>query len=289
MKKITPHVVEADLGRRHPWLQKGRTRDGDSHFAVCPYCENPIQLKGLYHRNAGGTRPYGSHVGEPVEGFAFDGADHEFCPFRYKRDRPDRNARRPRGAMGMHLVEMAVSEFDRIVLILREDLGFRFSNLFARRMLEQWFDSGGYLYTGAHLRNLPWMIAYFGPSQNLFGQPIGRNGDMAAAVRKIVPNAVISDEGRLVGGESWIRLDLQCLHHRIEAKPDGTLEERMDATVRDFTDTNVPERAPLVHRSRITFRPEAFEALVNTAPGKARRDEKLLEIAALVAGEKIGG
>lgn len=94
--------------------------------------------------------------------------------------------RRVMGEVAGQLVKQAVEEFDRIVLILRDDFGFPFSNRFAGKMLDQWFSSKGYLYTGAHLRNLPWMIAYFGPTESLYGQYIGKNSELVNAIKEQV-------------------------------------------------------------------------------------------------------
>lgn len=212
--KITRDNVEALLGRRPPWFRQGQARGDDRHYAACPYCDNAVQLKGLYRRDESSPQPYGSHVGKPLNGFPFDEFDLEFCLFRLKSKTYGKASRRPMGEATKRLICLAVTEFDRIVLILRDDFGFPFSINFAGKMLNQWFDSKGYLYSGAHLRNLPWMIAYFGPSQSLFGQPVGGNTELANGISQIVPHARITDSGRLEKGVGWFRLDLQCLHHK---------------------------------------------------------------------------
>ncbi|BAP88337.1 putative uncharacterized protein [Burkholderiales bacterium GJ-E10] len=287
---ITRDNVESLLGRRAPWFKQGRERDDDRHFAVCPYCNNPIQLKGVYVRKDNSPRAYGSHSGTAVDGFPFNAEDLAFCPYKLKRKSLDKSARRTElGSVARQLIAMAVAEFDRVVLVLRDDFGFRFSNPFARKMLEQWFDSRGYLYEGAHLRNLPWMIAYFGPAQTLYGQRVGDTGDLAQAIRRAVPQADIVD-GQLREKErkrSFFRIDLQCLHHRVLLDDEsGHLTEHMRLRVQDFTKTNDPEEAPLIYEKTIEFDPDRFERLLHTAPDRARRDENLLMVARDVAMRK---
>jgi len=287
---ITPELVEERLGRRPPWFQGGQARGDDRHFAVCPYCDNPIQLKGIYRRQPTSPRPYGSHTGVPVDGFHFDALDLEFCPYRLKRKTHDKQARRAMGPMAQQLIDTAVAEFDRVVLILRDDFGFRFSDTFAERMLDQWFDSQGYLYAGAHLRNLPWMIAYFGPVQDLFGQPIARNAELADAIRSGVPQVHISERGLLLrqqGKTPWFLIQLQCLHHRIAIEEEGDeLIERLKFRVQNFTDTNDAGLAPTLYTKEIIFRPQRFEALIHTPSERAQRDQGLLERAQNVAKKK---
>lgn len=284
--RITRDNVEAILGRRPPWFRQGQARDDDRHYAVCPYCDNAVQLKGLYRRDENSPHPYGSHVGKPLDGFPFNETDLTFCPYRMKGKGNGKASRRPIGIATTQLIHLAVNEFDRIVLILRDNFGFPFSNKFAGQMLNQWFDSQGYLYTGAHLRNLPWMIAYFSPAQSLFGQPVKENTELADRIRECVPQATIGagDSGRLEKGTGWYRLDLQCLHHRVNVQDDdGSLTESLMLRVQDFTDTNEAEKAPVVYRQQIDFEPERFEALIHTPKERARRNEPLLQLAQEIA------
>lgn len=283
---ITKENVEDLLGRRPPWFRQGKLREDDRHFAVCPYCDNPIQLKGLYKRLDSSPRPYGSHTGNAIDGFHFNALDLEFCPYKLTNHAHGKEQRREMGPVAMQLIDIAISEFDRIVLILRDDFGFCFSDAFAGKMLDQWFDSEAYLYIGAHLRNLPWMIAYFAPAMNLYGQPVGQNSELVALISKMVPQAKISEAGRLDKGKSWYSLDLQCLRHKVEAEADGTLTESLTLRVQDFTMTNEASNAPTVYKKQIVFNPERFEALIHTQPERAHRNEGLLKLALAIAKKR---
>ncbi|WP_162878025.1 hypothetical protein [Trinickia diaoshuihuensis] len=225
-------------------------------------------------------------MGTPIEGFEFDQIDLEHCPFRLSRKSHGKSDRREMGPVARQLIELAVSEFARIVLILRDDFSFRFSDAFAERMLDQWFDSCGFCYTGAHLRNLPWMIAYFGPAQPLFGQAIGANAELADRVREKVPQASVSESGRLERGSAWFAIDLQCLHHRMEVEADtGELHESMKLRVQDFTASNDATVAPTIYQKQIIFAPDRFERLIHTPKERARRDAGLLERAQTIAAK----
>lgn len=285
---ITRENVEELLGRRPPWFRQGKLRGDDRHFAVCPYCDNPIQLKGVYVRYENSPRPYGSHTGTAIDGFRFSARDLEFCPYKLTHQTHGKEERRPMGPVAEQLINTAISEFDRIVLILRDDFEFHFSDRLAGQMLDQWFDSRAYLYTGAHLRNLPWMVAYFAPAMDLFGQKVGDNVELTARIREKVPQAAIPDSGRLEKGRSWYRLCLQCLHHKAAVdEKDGTLTESLMLRVQDFTKSNEPAVAPTIYTKQILFVPERFEALIHTPPERAQRNENLLKLARVI-GEKRG-
>jgi len=287
---VTRDIVEIELGRRKPWFREGRQRDDECHYAVCPYCHNPIQLKGIYRRHETSPRPYGSHTGKAEEGFAhFNLTDLECCPYRIKDHAVNKHARREMGEAATVLINLVIDEFDRIVLLLRDAFGFPFSNRFARIMLEQWFSSKGYLYEGAHLRNLPWIIAYLGPSQSLYSQYVGKNEALAAKIKGKVASAVITDAGQLRFTEGkWGRLDLQCLHHRTRISDKShEITEQMTLRVQDFTHTNDPGKAPLVYSKIIHFDPARFEHLLQPQGKYAKRNQDLLDIA-ITIGKKWG-
>lgn len=286
--KITRTNAESFLGRDAPWFQPGQHRGDDKYYAVCPYCNTPIQLKALYKRTSDSPQPYGSHTGKPVEGFSFSEPDLEFCPYRRKKRRFSKDIRREMSKMSRQLIHLAVTEFDRIVLILRDDFGFRFSNKFALRMLEQWFDSQAYRYEGAHLRNLPWMIAYFGPVQDLFGQPVKDNEELCTVITETVPGVNISESGRLEKGQNWYQLKLQCLWHKLVLDEESSdIHEQLLLRIKDYTNTNVPEHATTIYEKVIVFNPERFEALMRVPDDRAKRNTVLLEDA-LILGKKWG-
>ena len=71
-----------DKMQRFPWRQKDKNEDKASYYAVCPACENPIQLIGLFKRESNTPRPYGKHTGKRIPGFPyFDPEEYEFCPY----------------------------------------------------------------------------------------------------------------------------------------------------------------------------------------------------------------
>lgn len=55
----------------------------------------------------------------------------------------------------------------------------------------------GYLYTGATLRNVPWIFAYMSDATRLFGQKVSGNAELVKAIAAEVPGAEISSTGRL--------------------------------------------------------------------------------------------
>ena len=83
-KGMEPYVVERD-GHR-------------TFYAVCPECDNPIQLIGLNRRelDAGHRRPYGRHVGHDVPRVAvYDETAYLECSYSNPGYHRDPGSRRP--------------------------------------------------------------------------------------------------------------------------------------------------------------------------------------------------
>ncbi|WNV05910.1 hypothetical protein RP726_05720 [Candidatus Methylospira mobilis] len=55
--------------------------------------------------------------------------------------------------------------------------------------------------------------------------------------------------------------------------------EHITLRVQDFTNTNTPEKAPVLYKKKIIFDPDRFERLINTPVDRAKRNHPLLEIA----------
>lgn len=87
VKEINKTTFEQDTKKKAPWYQfndskKEGNKDRRSQYAVCPECDNPIQIIGLYHNLKNTDRPYGRHTGKPLQGFAYFNAEgFETCPY----------------------------------------------------------------------------------------------------------------------------------------------------------------------------------------------------------------
>ena len=277
---INLKTVEDVIDAKEPWfVADSHYRKGDHrYYGVCPYCSNPIQLVALYkkseklNRPPGGSAalpgtasrclPDGRHVPKPVEDIGiYDEAAKLDCPY-FKNNRPLRkNRRRAFSPLANAIQDIAVQHFDRCIDIISDDIGFRPSFSLCRRMLHVFFSAQGYLYSGAHLRNVPWMIAYFAKGENLYGQVIPANTGLARALIEKVPDAVFNERGQLKTRGKYFRINFNCTRHRCIIRNDGSLRETIDLRVKNYTDTMIPLDAPTVFTKRIVMDQDHFERL----------------------------
>lgn len=78
-----------------PWRRDGDK--GPSYYAVCPLCDNPIQIVGLFRRQeeSRARRPYGRHHRGDVPGLCrYDEDAYLHCPYADPNHRTDTRARR---------------------------------------------------------------------------------------------------------------------------------------------------------------------------------------------------
>ncbi len=218
-KRITVENFEADTRRAAPWYQVGD--DGkEAQYAVCPACDNPVQVIGLYRLPANVKPPFGRHVSRGVDGLAQDRPeDRACCP--YFKPRPlDKAARRQRvDGLPRKILALLIRNFDLVARVVQQDAGVRFSNTQIRKMLLQYRAEQGYLYTGATLMNVPWVFAYMADAQPLFKQWV-HDPNLAGAIRREVPAATLEADGRVVssvdagGRKQFVGLSMCFIHHR---------------------------------------------------------------------------
>lgn len=290
-KTIDKDAFEADTLRRAPWYQPG-SGDKLAQFAVCPRCDNPIQLVGLYLLPPNVKNPFGKHTMSGIQGIALiDIEARDNCPYFKPRqhDKTDRKA----GFDGVprKIVRLLIEQFDRVVYILEKQTQVGLSSKILRDMLERYKAEQGYLYTGATLRNVPWIFAYMSDATSLYAQKVGGNPELAEAIKTRVPEAAIDDRGRLFPaapppGTQGAFLDLQMsfIKHRIvRGSETSGLSESMRLVL------SQRRRGVLVdlYRQEIQFDPDGFERLIHTPADRAVRNMAKVELAREVLGDLL--
>lgn len=93
-KIIDKEGFEAETFRRDPWYQPG-SAGKLAQFAVCPACDNPVQLVGLYELPPNVKNPFGKHATKSIRGIApFDSEARNDCPY-FKPRQHKKTERKP--------------------------------------------------------------------------------------------------------------------------------------------------------------------------------------------------
>ncbi|MGP4957824.1 hypothetical protein [Pseudomonas helleri] len=285
-KLINKDGFEEDTLRREPWYQCG-SGDKLSQFAVCPACDNPIQLVGLYQLPENVKNPYGKHTMSGMRGIApLDTEARDNCPYFKPRQhqKTDRKARFD--GVPRKIIKLLIEQFDRVVYILEKQTQVVLSPKALRGMLERYKGEQGYLYTGATLRNVPWIFAYMSDATPLFAQKVSGNDELTNAILTHVPEAKIDSNGRLDTGTkgAFIDLKISFIRHRIFKDNEASgLIESMVLVVSQCRKGDLVD----IHKEVITFESRWFERLIQMPADHAYRRMDRVELAKEVLGDLL--
>ncbi|OLU25480.1 hypothetical protein BVH03_17655 [Pseudomonas sp. PA15(2017)] len=287
--RIEREKFEADTQRQKPWYQIGAS-GRSSQFAVCPACDNPVQLIGLYELPANVRQPFGKHAVKSVEGLGLvDSEARENCPY-FKPRQHEKAARKVRfDGTPRKIVQLLIEQFDRVVYLLQKQTGVTLSQNALKGMLRRYKGERGFMYTGATLRNVPWIFAYMSDATDLFGQRL--IAPLQEVILASVPGADISADGRVVSqllpdGTKAPFFDLKhCfIHHRVsKTDDDGGLSETMTMVF------SLRERQDIreIYRQVLEFDYEEFERLIRIPEGRGTRRMELVSLANEMLGELL--
>lgn len=137
------------------------TASGKRAYAVCPYCDNPIVLYGIVSELAD-RNPYGAHVRKSVKKFSYNERTFSYCPAYTGRQTPRKADRYEHmQPINREIYNCLRGNLSSAVYILSQDLGLLLSEKEVEGMLRGYLASEAYMYCGATLYNIPWMLLYF--------------------------------------------------------------------------------------------------------------------------------
>lgn len=280
---VTIHPVDHDVFEEHaakrpPYYQ--RNAEGKmSHFAVCPQCDNPVQLIGLIRRHPDQKAPYAKHVPKDISGLAeYSQEAYNFCPYASKQTFDKNTRKRETSGIPDLLLTLMRERFDQVVYLLGRSIGLQISLNMARAMLENYLAADGHTYAWASVMNLPWMLGYFGNAQALYKKKIVKGSALEAAILDRGQNVQFSEHNQLEQkGSAFLNIDMCLMHHRFTP-----VETTMVESVVLLVSQRIGEKETRLLRQKIVIDPFAFQRLMNADEEKVFRREDMLAVAAEV-------
>lgn len=169
----------AATDRARPYKQQGKS--GVSYYAFCPACDNPIQIIGMFRNeeDASRRRPYGRHTGKAVRGIGeWDQDAYLGCPYANTQYKHGGARRKPRSHLGDGLIRMMASDFNLVVAAWERSTGIHLGMGAAQQALIRWRDDEAWRDYGASYLNLPQMLFYSAPAQNLVRHYIVKGSEL---------------------------------------------------------------------------------------------------------------
>jgi hypothetical protein len=268
-KEITSDNFEKDTRKKKPYYI-----NEDVQYAICPRCDNPIQIIGLYKKLAVTEKPYGRHVPKDIPKLArYDQEAYDYCPLANpQKPRPD--ARRKKlSDISRAILRLLRDEFDRVVYILSQDTGIDFSDNLLREMLRTFIAAKGFLYPWATNGNLPWMFGYMAHSKPLFGQRLVETCTLRKNILAFAPNAVFSERGYLTNNGGYLDPIQFCfMHHKFE-------NNGHDETLKFLVSQSRSEGDVTLHEEILHIDQRRFLNLLAVPAEKAKRNLRHLKLA----------
>lgn len=275
-------VFQDVTGNAPPWYVLDASDQTGRYYGVCPWCDNPVQLINLVQ---GDGVPHGRHCNKRITGFdTFDAEALRACPYKLKSKRPRISDRRETSPFSEKIRGAGIDQFDRIVHVLRSDIGIFISSAIAERWLRMWLAVDAPRYRAANLRNIPWMLALFAPASNLFGQHIIDPFLLSALERHLGAGGIQGGRLTAVPGRFY-NLAFSFDAHRVEAVEGGSVRESIRLRVLDMTKGTAIADAPVVYRRTINIDPGRFERLLAAGDDHPGRNAHLRAVARQVSLE----
>lgn len=267
--------------RKPPYVNQNA--DGKpSFYAVCPACDNPIQIIGLFKNTAEATRkPHGKHIPRSIINLAnYWEDDYYNCPYsnpKYKKTNAKRSSTSP---IAQSILTLLKEQFDRVIYVLSKDMQIYISHRMARRLLQEYLTDEGFLYRNASLYNLPWFLMHANRPVKLFGQWIAKDSALHHAISSQCTDVVFLeteyDRYLKIHNKtgSYITLQYFFYGHKQDVVNDS-LEESIIFEV--FTGTH--PHIKTIYTKKINLSIDYFLNLIHIPEEKATRNQQYLEIA----------
>ena len=143
-------------------------------FAVCPVCDNPIQIIGVYKKLENTDKPYGRHYNHDTAIAKHNEQAYQFCPYASNHYDVTRDMKKEKMTdYERDIYRSTRNNFDLAVAILESDLGILVTKNMAEHMLKEYVASNVLLGNIIRLVRKAHAITVF--FANIFGQPLNYN------------------------------------------------------------------------------------------------------------------
>lgn len=143
---------------KSPYLKYGA--NGKEAYAICPLCENPVKLLGVY-AELKKQRPHARHYPGDILGLAnFDRIKYSNCPYHNKNADYVMENRRSEDIteFNREILALAHDYFDKCIYILKKTTGLVISTLLAEEIAKDYMAHPGYMTFDITRENVPYIM-----------------------------------------------------------------------------------------------------------------------------------
>lgn len=254
-----------------------------SYYAVCPECENPIQLIGLFKdTKEAKRRPYGRHHGASIPNLAeYDEQDYIDCRLSDPNWTAADGKRNPTSRVAVNTLAIVREQFDRVIYILNKQTGLSIRYNLAKKMLMAYISDEGWLFRYATMNNIPWIFAQCSPSIPLFGQLIKKDSELHKNIKENCSTVRFEEEGSYVrikqAENQYVNLYCLFLNHETHLSDDHLIETIEFWVYEEIGKTREPVT---ILKKVLPIETDYFMNLIQADKNPKNRSKNLLSLAA---------
>lgn len=220
--ELTRDIFMEKTHKKIPFYQDPK-RYKTPYFAICPACNNPIQIINLFgvqyqEENTGRTNLHGRHYKYNVSGLPrYLEENYGNCPLhnpvaflmREVRDNEQINE---------EIRNIVENNRGKICANIREIIGVLISNNKSNGVIDDYIAARDYCYTHTNRFNIPYSILYTRNAINIFGQKVA-DSDIGKRIYEVIQNNCTYlrfIDGRIQKvTEDYVTLNLLVINHRV--------------------------------------------------------------------------
>lgn len=199
----TKENFEEITGGNSPYLLQEKFGDKRA-FGICPACENPVQIIGLYKKIENNSiHPYAKHYNRDAKIAKHNEYTYRFCPYAihmYNTQQEEYEIKEQISELEFNIYYTLRNNFDAVIYLLEQISGLYMSKKHIKEALQQYIGCEGHLYYGSTIYNIPWLLLYIYtmPARPCYGRIIKKDSFIYNMFLQ-VPNIVFEDCEKLPG------------------------------------------------------------------------------------------
>ncbi|MEF7638579.1 hypothetical protein [Bacillus thuringiensis] len=243
--KLTVHNYEHHTHKKSPYYDMSG-KEG-RYYAVCPSCNNPIQIYNLYKDKTKRQRLHARHVGKSIHRLAVYNEERYLACELSNPESFGGETKRKNPKKSNELLTLIKEYPDVLFNEIRKISGIGFSYKKFDIMLKHFMKSEGYYYTAINKFNLPYGFLYMQKSVNLYRGFLHKYSSHANEIKEAIQNSkyhTVMGEEIKKNIDDFAALDFYLTNHSVKGTTE-TIELRIVESAKDYEQIIFKKKIPV--------------------------------------------
>ncbi|PFO53775.1 hypothetical protein [Bacillus cereus] len=242
---LTVHNYEHQTHKKSPYYDMSG-KEG-RYYAVCPSCNNPIQIYKLYKDKTEGQGLHARHFGKSIHRLAVYNEERYLAcelsnPESFGGENKRKNTKKSNELLAL------IKEYPDVLFNeIRKISGIGFSYNKFDTMLKHFMKSEGYYYTAINKFNLPYGFLYMQKSVNLYRGFLHKYSPHANEIKEAIQNSkyhTVMDEEIKKNIDDFAALDFYLINHSVKGTTE-TIELRIVESAKEYEQIIFKKKIPV--------------------------------------------